>query len=193
MISPPANTGASLRRLPGVHPKNPRETSRTRVVYLSIKTQPVPLAFKGPNPGNEPADFGLKDDRLLFIDTYSPMLNPDGQPRAELFQKDNLHMNAEGTNSGPPHQTLSQMTTNGCPLICSGANRSCVGTLLPVESYTCKTPSLTPASGVVEITEAHRRHTQDLARATGEHFNVFQILGVGHLEVKTHSPILENY
>jgi lysophospholipase L1-like esterase len=39
---------------------------------------------------------GLKGDRLTFIDTYSPMLNPDGQPRAELFQKDNLHMNAEG-------------------------------------------------------------------------------------------------
>jgi len=29
-----------------------------------------------------------------------------------------------------------------------------------------------------------------LARATGEYFNIFNILRVGHLEVKTHSPIL---
>jgi hypothetical protein len=31
-----------------------------------------------------------------------------------------------------------------------------------------------------------------LARATGEYFNIFNILGIGRLEVKTHSPILGN-
>jgi hypothetical protein len=43
---------------------------------------------------------------------------------------------------------------------------------------------------LLSFTEAHHRHTIAMARATGEHFNIFQILGVGHLEVKTHSPIL---
>ncbi len=31
-----------------------------------------------------------------FVDVYSPMLNAAGSPRPELFQKDRLHMNAEG-------------------------------------------------------------------------------------------------
>jgi hypothetical protein len=43
---------------------------------------------------------------------------------------------------------------------------------------------------LLRFTEAHQRHTEALARATGEHFNIFQILRVGHLEVATHSPIL---
>jgi hypothetical protein len=43
---------------------------------------------------------------------------------------------------------------------------------------------------LLSFTEVHQRHTEALARATGEHFNIFQILRVGHLEVKTHSPIL---
>lgn len=33
-------------------------------------------------------------------------------------------------------------------------------------------------------------HQRDLERATGEHFNLFQILGLGHYEVVTHSPLL---
>lgn len=43
---------------------------------------------------------------------------------------------------------------------------------------------------LLRFTETHRRHTEALARATGEHFNIFNVLSVGHLEVKTHSPIL---
>jgi hypothetical protein len=43
---------------------------------------------------------------------------------------------------------------------------------------------------LLRFTETHQRHTEALAAATGEHFNIFQILGVGHLEVTTHSPIL---
>ncbi len=45
-------------------------------------------------------------------------------------------------------------------------------------------------SELLTFTEVQQRHTDALARATGEHFNIFQILGIGHLEVKTHSPIL---
>lgn len=35
-----------------------------------------------------------------------------------------------------------------------------------------------------------QRHSEALAKATGQDFNIFKILGVGHLEVKTHSPML---
>jgi hypothetical protein len=45
-------------------------------------------------------------------------------------------------------------------------------------------------SELLRFTEVQQRHTDALAQATGEHFNIFQILGIGHLEVKTHSPIL---
>jgi len=43
---------------------------------------------------------------------------------------------------------------------------------------------------LLRFTESHQRHTEALARATGEHFNIFQILGIGRLEVTTHSPML---
>jgi hypothetical protein len=37
---------------------------------------------------------------------------------------------------------------------------------------------------------AHRQHKVAIERATGEHYNVFKILGIGHYEVRTHSPML---
>jgi len=43
---------------------------------------------------------------------------------------------------------------------------------------------------LLRFTQAHNRHREALARATGEHFNIFKILRVGHREVTTHSPIL---
>ncbi len=43
---------------------------------------------------------------------------------------------------------------------------------------------------LLRFTKSHQRHTEALARATAEHFNVFNILGIGHYEVKTHSPML---
>jgi len=46
------------------------------------------------------------------------------------------------------------------------------------------------ALALLRIADAQRRHTEAMARATGEHFNVFQILRVGHYEVRTHSPMV---
>jgi len=34
------------------------------------------------------------------------------------------------------------------------------------------------------------KHQRELERITGEHFNLFQILRIGHYEVSTHSPVL---
>lgn len=53
-----------------------------------------------------------------------------------------------------------------------------------------KSPTNSRVSELLRFTEAHNRHRDLLARATGETFNIFRVLGVGHLEVKTHSPIL---
>lgn len=44
----------------------------------------------------------------------------------------------------------------------------------------------------MRFADAHRRHVEALARATGERFNIFKILGIGHYEVGTHSPMLGN-
>jgi len=40
------------------------------------------------------------------------------------------------------------------------------------------------------FTAVHDSHRRALERATGESFNIFRVLGIGHLEVRTHSPIL---
>ena len=45
---------------------------------------------------------------------------------------------------------------------------------------------------LLRFADTHRRHTDELARATGERFNIFKILGIGHYEVGTHSPMLGN-
>ena len=51
--------------------------------------------------------------------------------------------------------------------------------------------SLSPRSlELLRFTATQLRHADALNQATGEHFNIFQILRIGHLEVKTHSPIL---
>jgi lysophospholipase L1-like esterase len=41
-------------------------------------------------------DFATRDPRLLYVDTYTPMLGQDGRPRRELFIEDGLHMNDSG-------------------------------------------------------------------------------------------------
>jgi hypothetical protein len=44
--------------------------------------------------------------------------------------------------------------------------------------------------GLLRSAAAHNQHAKALMRATGEHYNIFKILGIGHYEVKTHSPML---
>lgn len=45
---------------------------------------------------------------------------------------------------------------------------------------------------LLRFADNHRRHVEALAQATGERFNLFKILGIGHYEVGTHSPMLGN-
>ena len=37
-----------------------------------------------------------RDERLVYIDVFTPLLGKDGKPRSELFQPDKLHLNAQG-------------------------------------------------------------------------------------------------
>lgn len=43
---------------------------------------------------------------------------------------------------------------------------------------------------LLDFAKVHNSHTDAFLRASGERFNVFNILGIGHLEVRTHSPII---
>jgi lysophospholipase L1-like esterase len=42
------------------------------------------------------AEACAKDERLIYVDVATPMLDADGQPRKDLFQDDNLHLNRAG-------------------------------------------------------------------------------------------------
>ena len=37
-----------------------------------------------------------RDERLVFVDVFTPMLGPDGMPRRELFVDDGLHLSEAG-------------------------------------------------------------------------------------------------
>lgn len=50
--------------------------------------------------------------------------------------------------------------------------------------------TLTAINHLLRTSESQQRNADKLANITGEAFNVFHILHVGHLEVTTHSPIL---
>jgi lysophospholipase L1-like esterase len=70
----------------------------TTIVFLPIK--PSVLRWKK-WPQMQAVNARVKelsrnDERLVYVDTASPMLNAHGRPRAELFRKDGLHLNAKG-------------------------------------------------------------------------------------------------
>lgn len=75
-----------------------RDLPCCRVYLLAVKPSPKRWKFwpkmKRVNEGLAE----LADDRkaVTYLDIASPMLNADGQPRADLFIKDNLHLNRAG-------------------------------------------------------------------------------------------------
>jgi lysophospholipase L1-like esterase len=71
----------------------------TKIVYLPIKPSPSrwKLFDKQQEANRLIREMAAQDPkRLVYIDTVTPMLGDDGQPRPELFQKDMLHMNEAG-------------------------------------------------------------------------------------------------
>lgn len=77
-----------------IHAKLPK----TGILYIAIKPSPKRWAlFKQQQETNQMiADVCNGDVRLRFVDIVKPMLDADGQPRAELFKDDKLHMNEKG-------------------------------------------------------------------------------------------------
>ncbi len=78
----------------GVHDKVPQ----SRILFMAIKPSPSRWKFIEiqRDANARIRKFCESEKNLTFVDVVTPMLGPDGQPRAELFLKDQLHMNADG-------------------------------------------------------------------------------------------------
>jgi hypothetical protein len=86
---------ADYQRLVGrVHERLPR----TCVMFIAVKPSRARWQFidqiRRTNQLIE--DFSKQDPRLYYVDVFAPMLDGQGQPREELFVKDQLHLNADG-------------------------------------------------------------------------------------------------
>ncbi|MBX3611373.1 MAG: GDSL family lipase [Hydrogenophaga sp.] len=74
------------------------ERPDTPIAFVSIKPSPSRLAhLSAVREANLLIQtWTLAQDGLDYIDVHTPMLDVDGQPRAELFVRDRLHLSAEG-------------------------------------------------------------------------------------------------
>ncbi len=70
----------------------------TRVIVLSIKPCPArwKLWDKMKQMNAMVGEYTRKQEKMLLLDMTAEMLDADGNPRPELFQKDGLHLNAQG-------------------------------------------------------------------------------------------------
>jgi len=70
----------------------------TRIIFVGIKPSGSRWSlWPVMNEANTMIkDFCGRDGRLFYFDSAKPVLGDDGRPRAELFMKDNLHLNAKG-------------------------------------------------------------------------------------------------
>jgi lysophospholipase L1-like esterase len=70
----------------------------TRVAFLPIKPSIARWSMwhKMQAANSFVEQLATTDERLIYIDTTTPMLGTDGQPRKELFLDDGLHLNGRG-------------------------------------------------------------------------------------------------
>lgn len=70
----------------------------TRVVFISIKPSPsrAGLLPQMRQANALIAEHAATDPRQVFVDVFSKMIDGQGQPRADLFEPDALHLNATG-------------------------------------------------------------------------------------------------
>jgi lysophospholipase L1-like esterase len=75
-----------------------RELPNTRVAFVAIKPSiaRVNIIDKMRATNQLIRDYIRADNKLVYVDIFTPMLDASGQPRAELFLEDGLHMNAKG-------------------------------------------------------------------------------------------------
>jgi lysophospholipase L1-like esterase len=69
-----------------------------RLAFISIKPSLARAALiEKMRAANELIrSYAARDKHLAYIDVFTRMLGPDGQPRPELFGPDGLHMNRQG-------------------------------------------------------------------------------------------------
>jgi lysophospholipase L1-like esterase len=69
----------------------------TRIAYIAIKPCPLreKLLAQVKSANHLIQQHATSDKRLLFVDVFTPMLNQEGRPRADLCLKDGLHPNAQ--------------------------------------------------------------------------------------------------
>jgi lysophospholipase L1-like esterase len=70
---------------------------QTRIAYIAIKPCPLRERFLPQVKATNSLirDYTATDDHLLYVDIFTPMLNQEGRPRADLCLKDGLHPNAQ--------------------------------------------------------------------------------------------------
>jgi len=78
----------------GIH----KELPATRIGYISIKPSPARAALlpRARRANELIRQYVAHEKNLEFIDVFTPMLDAEGKPRAELFRPDALHLNADG-------------------------------------------------------------------------------------------------
>ncbi len=71
---------------------------KTGIAYISIKASPARKKFmeQFKTANRLIREFIAGNPRLSYVDVFTPMLGADGQPRAELFVSDQLHLNDTG-------------------------------------------------------------------------------------------------
>lgn len=74
------------------------ELPETRIIFIAIKPSPARWKFAEEQQAANGRIQKLCDDdeRLAFVDIWTPMLGDDGQPRRELFVDDMLHLSDAG-------------------------------------------------------------------------------------------------
>ena len=75
-----------------------KDLPKVKIAFVSIKPSPARKALMATAKSTNRLiqDYTRHKEDLLYIDVVTPMLTPDGQPRAELFVEDGLHLNAAG-------------------------------------------------------------------------------------------------
>ena len=68
------------------------------IYFISIKPSPAraKILEKAREANRQIEAWSKEGTKLYYVDVFTPMLGPDGQPRPELFGPDKLHMNAAG-------------------------------------------------------------------------------------------------
>jgi lysophospholipase L1-like esterase len=95
------------------------ELPDTRIAYLSIKPSPLraSLIADARTANALIQAWSVSARNVDFIDIYSKMLGADGQPRADLFGPDRLHLNRAGYSLWRQEIAAHLETTLGAPAV----------------------------------------------------------------------------